>query len=277
MDKLFIVACQNGKLNEAKEIYFKAINEGHKIDIRAEDEYAFRYSCYNGHIKVAKWLCQISKKSSSTPTNVGIVKQNDQFCLPTSKTSENLSVNEGHKIDIHTQNEYAFRSSCSDGHIKVAKWLWNLSVNEGHKIDIHAQEEDAFRHSCYSGRIEVAKWLWNLSVSEGHKIDIHAQNEYAFRDSCYEGYIEIAKWLWNLSVNEGHKIDIHTNNENAFRRSCNNGHIEVAKWLASLCEDYNLIIENGKIISYKIIGTYDKILELYEKTNYDQIISKFIY
>ncbi len=29
------------------------------IDIHAKDEYAFRYSCENGHLEVAKWLCTL--------------------------------------------------------------------------------------------------------------------------------------------------------------------------------------------------------------------------
>jgi hypothetical protein len=38
-------------------------------------------------------------------------------------------------------------------HLEVAKWLWSLNQN----IDIHADNESAFRRSCYNDHFEVAK------------------------------------------------------------------------------------------------------------------------
>jgi hypothetical protein len=139
--------------------------------------------------------------------------------------------------DIHAKNEFAFRSSCSNGHLDVSKWLWDISY---HKINIHSGNEEAFRWSCRRGHLEVAKWLWDIS---DHKINIHVDNEDVFRSSCNNGHIEVAKWLWNIP---NHKINIHSNSEGAFRWSCANRHLEVAKWLLDLDFDYfsNWIKEN---------------------------------
>jgi hypothetical protein len=76
---------------------------------------------------------------------------------------------------------------------KVAKWLWEISKVS---IDIHADNEYAFRLSCGYGNIEVAKWLWEIS---NKSIDIHAENEYAFIWSCVNGHLDVAKWLWEIS------------------------------------------------------------------------------
>ena len=40
-------------------------------------------------------------------------------------------------------NDYAFRYSCINGHIEIAKWLYSLGG-----VDIHANNDDAFRYSC---------------------------------------------------------------------------------------------------------------------------------
>ena len=89
------------------------------------------------------------------------------------------------KIDIHTENDYAFGISCARGHIEIAQWL--LSLGGG---DIHAENDEAFRWSCYRGHLEVAKWLLSLGG-----INIHANNDYAFRMSCHNGQLDVIKWL----------------------------------------------------------------------------------
>ena len=37
-----------------------------KTKIHAEDEEAFRYACNNGHLEVAKWIVDITKKILDT-------------------------------------------------------------------------------------------------------------------------------------------------------------------------------------------------------------------
>ena len=60
------------------------------------DEYAFLWSCENGHLEVAKWLVDLGMQKNFTP------------------------------IDIHADDECAFRYSCKNGHLEVAKWLVDL-------------------------------------------------------------------------------------------------------------------------------------------------------
>jgi len=62
------------------------------IDISAENDYAFRWACYNGHLEVAQWL---------------LIKKQD--------------------INISFDNHFAFRNACINGHLEVVKWLQSLS------------------------------------------------------------------------------------------------------------------------------------------------------
>ena len=94
----------------------------------------------------------------------------------------------------------SFINACRDGDLDNAKQLLLLNQN----IDIHADDEYAFRYSCAYGHLDVAKWLWSLDQN----IDIHADNDHAFRCSCGNGYIEVAKWLILIGIipDETHEL-----------------------------------------------------------------------
>ncbi len=74
-----------------------------------------------------------------------------------------------------------FTEYCEKGDLINAKKYFEENPN----VDIHANNEYAFRLSCFRGHLEVAKWLWSLNQN----IDIHVLNEYAFCDSCSNGHL----------------------------------------------------------------------------------------
>lgn len=197
------------------------------IDIHTENEYAFRWSCSNGYIDVAKWLLKLDSN-----------------------------------INIHICNDYAFRYSCGNGHLHVAKWLLNLDKN----IDISAYYNEAFLNSCSRGHLDVVKWLINrvvninentktafqkscnshidvakLSIKSFPNIDSHSYN-HAFQCSCAEGHIQIAKWLIEFNPD----INIRDFYHYVFRSSCSRGHYNVAKWLTTICSKYEIKQKYGK-------------------------------
>jgi hypothetical protein len=56
--------------------------------------------------------------------------------------------------------------------------------SDHNRIDIHAENEDAFRWACKNGHLDVVKFLLSLE-SERRRIDIHCWNDYAFRNSNF--------------------------------------------------------------------------------------------
>jgi hypothetical protein len=72
------------------------------LDISAEDEEAFRWACYHGHLRLARWLYRI-------------------------KPSINISAND----------EWAFQMACYKGHLRVAQWIRSLNSihNNNNKIN----------------------------------------------------------------------------------------------------------------------------------------------
>ena len=236
----FLNCCIVGDIDQAKYTLTKTT-----IDINAQSDAAFRYSCEYGHIEMAEWLYNLSKTDNNS------------------------------KVNINADSEYAFRVSCENGHKQIAEWLYNLSkIDNNTKININAYSDAAFRYSCAWGKKEVAEWLYNLSKTDNNiKVNINEESDYAFRYSCVNGHKEIAEWLYNLSKTDNNiKVNINAESDYAFRYSCKNGHKEIAEYLVSLCPDYELyelVIENDKIKSYKII----KLKDLIKDKSDDEIIN----
>ena len=98
-----------------------------------------------------------------------------------------------------------FMNLCRRGKFTKAKEFYQ---NNADKIDIHANNEEAFRLSCKYGHLEIAKWLINLSIKEEEPINIHIDNEWAFRKSCEQGHLNVVKWLYRVSKQQKTPIDL---------------------------------------------------------------------
>ena len=105
----------------------------------------------------------------------------------------------------YTSINQIFIEICKNGFL-----LYGMYIAKKNKININAIDELAFKWSCINGHIEIARWLIHLGESDGYnnKINIHAGVDYAFRRSCENGHIEIALWLIHLGESDGYgKID----------------------------------------------------------------------
>ena len=118
-------ACKNGNIQKAKTLYKIRQDDETPIDIHAGDEEAFRWSCGNGHFKIAKWLYHLGQQPDETP--IDIHARNDfAFCL---------GCGNGH-FEIPTDDNI-FGWSCIHGHSKIAKWLirmGNIPSRDNHKV-----------------------------------------------------------------------------------------------------------------------------------------------
>ena len=63
-------------------------------------------------------------------------------------------------INIHADDDYAFRKSCEYEYVEMAKWLYSLGG-----IDIHANDDWEFKASCMHGHLKNGKMAilieWN--------------------------------------------------------------------------------------------------------------------
>ena len=146
-----------------------------------------------------------------------------------------------YNVDIHMDNENAFRICCEYGHIEFAKWLVLLGELVGHtKININIFNNIVFINSCANGYIDIARWLVLLGETDSYnKINNCHANNHAFNLCCYYGHIEIARWLIKLGESDGYdKIDVRAHNNFAKKYCCANGHKggynELVQWLDEL-------------------------------------------
>ena len=87
-------------------------------------------------------------------------------------------------MELDTINDM-FKKTCKREFLEYAIYLVNKNI-----IDIHADNDYAFRMCCQYGHLNLAQWLVQLGESSGYtKFDIHADNDYAFRLSCRNGHI----------------------------------------------------------------------------------------
>jgi hypothetical protein len=63
------------------------------------------------------------------------------------------------------------------------KYLISLEPDHN-RIDIHAENEVAFRLACYNGHLSIVKYLISLEPEYG-RTNIHALDNYAFEKSSY--------------------------------------------------------------------------------------------
>ena len=101
-------------------------------------------------------------------------------------------------------------------------------------LNIHANNEEAFRISIATKNSALTKWLINKSLEKGETpVNIHADNEYAFRTICT---YDLALWQYivDLSLNSAlpfGAIDIHANSEECFRLMAKQGNLKMCKSL----------------------------------------------
>jgi hypothetical protein len=79
------------------------------------------------------------------------------YCLNGDLINAKKYFEENPNIDIHADEEFAFRYSCDLGHLEVAKWLWSLDPN----IDSNILR-DLYRESITNYQREVQYWLESI-------------------------------------------------------------------------------------------------------------------
>jgi hypothetical protein len=76
----------------------------------------------------------------------------------------------------------------------VAKWLIEISKENGEIINIHAENDFAFRRSCESNNMEIAKWLCNLCDEYYIKIENNKIVKYRIKN-MYDKFLDENKGI----------------------------------------------------------------------------------
>ena len=125
--KGWVFCINNGKLASCKLIY-----RCQSIDIHEHQEWAFRWGCYYGHLKLVQWLYQLSIKINSV-------------------------------INLHAWNGEAFRWSCEHDQLEIVQWLYRINQETNSPIDIHKCRVGLDIQSCQYGP-NVIKWFSESNI-----------------------------------------------------------------------------------------------------------------
>jgi ankyrin repeat protein len=216
--------------NSQNEDLINYINENN-IDINK----LFIYSCKKGYLTIIRYIYSI------------FLNNNGNHHLNLLNKAYNISIKYGHVHVIKwlksigvvspMNNTDMFIISCINGHLNIVSWLYN-TYND---INISEHIDQLFIILCQVGKLEIIKWLNKIVNMCNINYNI------AFNVACKYGNLDIAKYLLSFDI-----IDIRFGDDYAFKSSCRYNYINIAKWLKSMCNDYDLEIENNTIKYYSI-------------------------
>ena len=213
--------CSNN-LILAQYLWDISLKTGIHLDIHETDIGGFNlftYSCSKGHIKMARWLLEISflPGVGKIDLHANNEKIFTDLCLSGCLDGVNYVLEIDENIDIHANNELGFCNACLSGNKELVKFLWGHGKYEM-MINIHANNDTAFQNAC-GVDIEMVKYILELEFETDGIIDIHANNEKAFQNACYKCNIPLVKFLWKLGIKSGKLIDIHANDNIVFKEN----------------------------------------------------------
>lgn len=193
-------------------------------------------------------------------------------------------------LDVHYDNDGAYKNACFNAHKKIVKILLSLEgdrrINVNHseqfvdacnnkdcpdfiefmlslegdrRINIHYDDDWAFKNACFSGNIEIVKIL--LKQTGDRKISIKTLNS-GFYYACqghhsrkrYLKKIELVKLL--LSLKGDQYINVHSGKEQSFINCCTHGVIEVVNILLALEGDRRINVHAGNESAFRCACSY---------------------
>ena len=263
LENIFKKCCAAGASEAAELLYTRY---GSCTGMSASD--AFINSCASGNIKLIKKIY-----NDIIPTTI----MEDAFIVACGRGDMQiivLIIELRPNINIHAQQDKAFRESCAAGKKDVAMMLCDTG-----SVDIHACDDDAFGRAALNNHTEIVTWLHD-------KGDIKF-GRYLFRDVCLLGHRDMAEFLYRINKKEitmhpkefvqiiysGHtdvaamvydlgKINIRQSKYDMFSRNvdddglfifaCTNDMTDMVTWMLSVCDQYHAIIDSNKVIKWWI-------------------------
>ena len=244
----FVVACEN-------DYYYMAawIMTQTQINIRHNNDRAFRETCRSGRYMTVKWL------QNQIPNFKFVVDDNLYDNVSRMGNVQILEI-----LDDMTpiQNHASIlENACENGDGNMIKWLckkYNIKLNETHieqlcrrceydlaiwaiqkfaDIDMRKIYNSIFAYSYRNPYF--AKWL----LARYPDIDVRYDNYKAFEMACYRNDCKFAQWLYTLHP----EIDVCRDDNNFFCSALKRCHLTLLKWLYSLHPDMDIHAGNYKM------------------------------
>ena len=129
-----------------------------------------------------KILTRVSKYYNHVITNVSKYREFRDFC----QKKDHLELDS--TVDNAEETYRNFYEACRYNYLNIAKHLFTTC-----EINIHLNDEYAFRKSYTRGNNNIANWLLDIGNKLENPIDIRVRNDALFRWSCMRGHLELRK------------------------------------------------------------------------------------
>ena len=149
----FLRACELGCFKICKYLYHKetsCINDG------INDSEAFTLACTNGNMSLIRWIFQLKGGISASTLFQIFIRACCDGNVELAKFIYQLTVDLNIKKDTVS---FLFGISCKDGGFELAKWLHQTYK----ELDIHVNNDFAFKWSFKKGHTYITEWLFELN------------------------------------------------------------------------------------------------------------------
>lgn len=202
----FMEVCMRWNLHAAKLLF-----EKYKSKIRMNQNDSLEYACHKWNIELAQWL--IDNFNVNTWNILKTVDNESHIMRYMKKNGLERKFNKMQTI---------FKLHCSEGNIKVVKWLL-----DEYKIELDDDiKKESIGTVCMHWHIDIAKLLferWNDKIKE---TDFFWRTY--FMQACENWHLDLAELL----LDQGIDIDAGDRSGfNAFMRACTKWNMAVAQWL----------------------------------------------
>lgn len=119
--------------------------------------------------------------------------------------------------DIHKK----FLKCCKSGQIDKLGTI----LEENPEINIHIQSEKAFRLSCENVHLNIAKYLWNHALKRNRKINVQCRNNICIRNLAKNGTVDFLNFIYSCDSN----LRYNVNAAEPFRTACSFGRLDLAE------------------------------------------------
>ena len=209
----------------------------------------FSYSIGKGNLKSVQWIYSTLLPKCRKQLNIltAFWSSCSKGHLEIAKWIFQLAIENGEPINIYEHGNFVFTNSYENGHLKIIKWIYDISLKNNKPMDIHYKNNIGFYKSCELGYFEIVKWFYEQSVKNGKDIDLQK----AFTSTFYtsdDNKMKISKWLYQLAINNGTHINIRASNDFVFRSSCAMNCLKACDWLCKLYSGYSYTFNDYDVI-----------------------------
>jgi len=123
----------------------------------------FKMAINNNNLDIAEWLRWNIKDNEDLKSEFKYLFSNS--CIKKNNLNVVKFLYYAYKIDIHYDNDFAFRCAVMNKNLDVARWLFSIGG-----VDVHCENDQVFKLACSMNDLEMAKWL--VIVCDDYYIEI---------------------------------------------------------------------------------------------------------